>query len=102
MLVKWGDTPGMDTLRDQLQMTHPQIILEDADHFYDLETFNRCEATGPLSITVDAWAHIHPSFITISVDWDYPIRYGLLFSKTPSETAMAFLNALKNYQVGNA
>lgn len=89
--VKSGDTLHLDDLREILKMTHPQIIFEDAHYFYDMDTFNTCEITGSLLLTLDAWAGIHPSLVTLPIDWDYTISYGLLYSDQISETAQGFL-----------
>lgn len=94
--VKGGDALELDEFREKLKMTHPQIIFEDAHYFYDLETFNNCEVTGSLLLTLDAWADIHPSLVTLPVEWDFSVPYGLLFSQDLSEEAASFLNAVKN------
>ena len=96
--VKSGDALELDDFREKLKMTHPQIIFMDAHYFYDLETFNACEATGSLLLTLDAWADIHPSLITLPVDWEFSVPYGLLFSKNPSEEASTFLRELNIYR----
>lgn len=102
IIVKGGDAIQLDEFRDKLQMTHPQILLEDTHFFYDLETFNACEATGSLLLTLDAWADIHPSLITLPVDWDFTVPYGLLYAPKPSGDAAAFLNIIIQYhQTGN-
>lgn len=93
--VKSGDTIQLDEFRAKLKMTHPQILFDDAHYFYDLETFNTCEVTGSLLLTLDAWADIHPSLITLPVDWDFSVPYGLLFSKNLSDEAASFLNDIK-------
>ena len=95
--VKSGDSPGMAKFKEMLKMTHPQILLEDTHYFYDLETFNTCEMTGSLLLTLDGWADIHPSLVTLPVEWDFTVPYGLLFSKELSEDAMDFLNLIKEY-----
>lgn len=92
--VKSGDTLQLDEFREKLKMTHPQIVFEDAHYFYDLETFNTCEVTGSLLLTLDAWADIHPSLVTLPVDWDFSVPYGLLFSQNPSDEAAGFLNKI--------
>ena len=92
--VKGGDTLQLDEFREKLKMTHPQIVFEDAHYFYDLETFNTCEVTGSLLLTLDAWADIHPSLVTLPVDWDFSVPYGLLFSQNPSDEAIGFLNKI--------
>lgn len=92
--VKSGDTLQLDRLREVLKMTHPQIILEDADYFYDLETFNRCEVTGSILLTLDAWADIHPALVTLPVDWDFTVPYGILYAREPSPLVEEFLEQL--------
>lgn len=96
VVVRSGDALYLDKLREILKMTHPQIILEDAAYFYDLETFNTCEVTGSLHLTLDAWADIHPSLITLPVEWDYTVSYGLLYSQNLSDEATGFLNIIKS------
>ena len=102
IIVKGGDAVQLDEFRDKLKMTHPQILLEDTHYFYDLETFNACEATGSLLLTLDAWADIHPSLITLPVDWDFTVPYGLLYAPKISDEAAAFLSIIIQYhQTGN-
>lgn len=95
--VKSGDTAELDKFRDKLKMTHPQIMFEDTHYFYDVETFNACEASGSLLLTLDAWADIHPSLVTLPVDWDFTVPYGLLYNPNLSNEAAAFLSSLRNY-----
>ena len=95
IIVKGGDAVQLDEFRDKLKMTHPQILFEDTHYFYDLETFNACEATGSLLLTLDAWADIHPSLVTLPVDWDFNVPYGLLFSKNLSDEAASFLDLIR-------
>ena len=95
IVVKSGDALYLDDLREMLKMTHPQIIFEDAHYFYDIETFNTCEATGSLLLTLDAWSDIHPSLVTLPVEWDFTVPYGLLYSPNISNEAAEFLNIIK-------
>ena len=97
--VKGGDTLQLDEFREKLKMTHPQIIFEDAHYFYDLDTFNTCEVTGSLLLTLEVWADIHPSLVTLPVDWDFSVPYGLLFSQNLSDEAALFLNKIKTSHV---
>lgn len=64
-----------------MQMFYPQIILEDVGYFYDLDTFNRCEEEGCLLLTLDAWDLIHPSLITLPVDWSYKCHMACFVKK---------------------
>ena len=42
LCVSDGDCLNIDDFRKDVQTLYPQIILEDAGYFYDLDTFNRC------------------------------------------------------------
>ena len=92
--VRRGETERLDHFQDVLQLTHPQIIVEEADYYYDLDTFNACEQNGTLLLTLDAWAEIHPSLITLPVEWDYTVPYGILYAKEPSPEVSRFLQIL--------
>ena len=85
LCVSSGDCLNIDDFRKYMQTFYPYIILEDVGYFYDLDTFNRCEEEGCLLLTLDAWDNIHPSLITIPVDWAYKMPYGLLYKKNPSK-----------------
>ena len=36
------DTERLDHFQDVIQLTHPQIIIQEADYYYDVDTFNAC------------------------------------------------------------
>lgn len=65
---------------------------------FDLEVFNRCEESGAVLLTLDAWVDIHPSLVTIPVDWDFTIPFGLLYPLHPSEDVNQFLGIIKEMQ----
>lgn len=79
MMVKSGDTELIDHFHDVLKLSHPQILIEEAGYYYDMDTFNSCEQSGSLLLTLDAWADIHPSLVTIPVKWEHQITYGILY-----------------------
>ena len=79
--VRSGGSPVLDKMRSLLKMTHPQIIMEDGDYLYDMDTFNDCEERGVLLLTQERWRNIHPSLKTLPVQWDFTLPYGLLYAK---------------------
>lgn len=97
MMVKSGDTELLDHFHDMLKMTHPQILIEETGYYYDMDTFNTCEQTGSLLLTLDAWANIHPSLITLPVKWGYTVPYGILYSKKPSDDVKQFIEIIKEH-----
>lgn len=98
MMVQEGDSPTNDRIRYELCRNHPAIRIEDTPAFYDLSVFNRCTETGNILLILECWQDVHPSLVTIPVDWDYDIPYGLLYAKTPSEDVLRFVEAVKRLQ----
>lgn len=94
MIGKRGDSDVIDVIRDMFEKNYPDVEIADAPIFYDADVFNKSEHAGCVLLTLDAWANVHPSLVTIPVDWDYSVPYGLLFSKTPSRGVKMFLEHL--------
>ena len=101
VMVKNGDTELIDHFHDVLKLAHPQILIEEAGYYYDMETFNTCEQNGSLLLTLDAWADIHPSLVTIPVTWEHQITYGILYSKTPSDEIAQFIEIIRKHFAGS-
>lgn len=80
MMVCAGDSGVNDIIRDDLEKNHPRISIEDTPPFYDLSVFNRCAETGRVLLTTECWKDVHPGLVSIPVNWDYSIPYGLLYS----------------------
>ena len=89
MMVKQGDSGAVDSLRAEI-LRHPQIKIEDTPQFYDMEVFNCCAQTQNVMVTLECWKDVHPALVTIPVDWDFPISYGLLYALEPSQDVLDF------------
>lgn len=94
IMMERGGSYILDDLRDRLSAQELMIKIEDAS-FYDIDVFNRCERTGGVLLTLSGWSDIHPSLITIPVDWDYKMPYGLLYPLDPNEHILSFLEIIK-------
>lgn len=97
MMVKQGDSSVVDGIRREIG-EHPQIRVEDTAQFYDMEVFNRCAQTGNVMVTLECWRDVHPSLVTLPVEWDHPIPYGLLYPKEPLEDIVKFLEAIRELE----
>lgn len=95
IMVQKGLSDPMDGFHELLAREHPGIMIEYTTSYYDVETFNACEETGYPLLTLDAWAEIHPSLITIPIRETLPVPYGLLYSKKLSGEPAVFLEKLK-------
>jgi len=95
MMVKQGDSGVNDFIRNDLQRYHPQIHIEDTPQFYDLSVFNRCAETGKVLLTIECWQEVHPGLVSIPVNWDYSIPYGLLYCFDAPEDVLRFVEIVK-------
>ena len=94
MMVKQGDSGVNDFIRHDLQTSHPQIKIEDTDSFYDLSVFNRCAETDNVLLTIECWENVHPGLVTIPVNWDYSIPYGILYALDAPEDVKELIAAI--------
>ena len=96
MMVAEGDSSANDRIRADLKRDHPAIQIEDTPHFYDISVFNRCAETGNVLLTLECWKDIHPGLVTIPVDWEYSVPYGMLYSLTPPDDVKRFVLEIKS------
>lgn len=96
MMVERGDSGINDFLRNDLERHHPKIYIEDTPPFYDLSVFNRCAETSNVLLTIECWQDIHPGLVSIPVNWNYDIPYGLLYSLNAPDDVLAFAEIVKH------
>lgn len=95
MMVKRGDSGINDFLRNDLERHHPKIQIEDTPQFYDLSVFNDCAETEKVLLTIECWQDVHPGLVSIPVNWDYSIPYGLLYSLDAPEDVLRFVDTVE-------
>lgn len=95
MMVKKGDSGTNDFIRNDIERNHPQIKIEDTPQFFDLSVFNRCAETDNVLLTIECWQEVHPGLVTIPVNWDYSIPYGLLYSKNAPDDVLEFVETAR-------
>ncbi len=93
MMVSEGDSGVNDFIRNDIRKNHPQIKIEDTPQFYDLSVFNRCAETGNVLLTIECWRDVHPGIVSIPVNWDYSIPYGLLYALDAPDDIKKFVKA---------
>jgi DNA-binding transcriptional LysR family regulator len=94
MMVQRGDSGTNDFIRNDLEKNHPSIHIEDTPSFYDMTVFNRCAETGKVLLTIECWKDVHPGLVSIPVNWDYSIPYGLLYSLNAPDDVLKFVDAV--------
>ena len=96
MMVGRGDSGVNDFIRNDLEKNHPQIHIEDTPQFYDLSVFNRCAESGNILLTIECWQDVHPGLISIPVNWDYSIPYGLLYNANADKDVLKLVETARN------
>lgn len=96
VMVKRGDSTTNDSIRDNLEINHPEIHVQDAEHFYDMEVFNHCEQSGHVLLNLECWKEVHPTLVTIPVNWSYTIPYGLMYPLNPTPDVQQLIAILKD------
>ena len=60
-----------------------------------MSVFNRCAETGNVLLTIECWQDVHPGLVSIPVNWDYSIPYGLLYSLDADEDVIKLVDKVK-------
>ncbi len=95
MMVKKGDSGVNDFIRNDIELNHPLIKIEDTPQFYDISVFNRCAETDNVLLTIECWQDVHPGLVSIPVNWDYSIPYGLLYSLNAEDDVIKLVEKIK-------
>ena len=97
LLVNRGESYIVDEIRDEIIRNHTKIKIIDFNGYYDATTFNMCEQMGYLMGTMDIWENLHPSLVTVPVDWNYEMPYGIIYAKNPSKEVQDFIDIIEKF-----
>lgn len=97
LMVTSGDTDLIDDFAAMLARDHPEIQTQGVGYYYDMDTFNTCEEENAPLLTLDAWADLHPALVTLPLDCDTPMPYGVLYAKEPSPDVARFIQILAEH-----
>lgn len=97
-IIERGDSPVINQIRQEIG-THSDIHMADIKHFYDTSVFNECEQMGYIMESLDIWADVHPSLVTIPMDWSYEMPYGIVYPKNPTNLVKQFVNCIRQLNI---
>lgn len=98
MLIKRGVSSVLDAIRDEIEASHPEIQLVAPPDFYDMEAFNACEQRGYMMEVPDIWSEVHPSIVTLPVEWDYKMPFGVVYAQKPTRAFSNFIRRIEALQ----
>ncbi len=86
----------IDVFRSRLQTAVPTCSIVDS-FYYGMDTFTTCEVSQSILLTQSIYADIHTNLITIPLDTDITLPYGLIYAKSPTSATQKFITAVKQY-----
>ncbi|MCC8061042.1 MAG: LysR family transcriptional regulator [Clostridiales bacterium] len=88
-----GVAEELDNFRAEITAKFPTIQIIDSG-YYGVDTFALCEVNPYVLITQPVYADIHTNLITIPLETDYTMPYGLVYANQPSEATKKFIQAV--------
>lgn len=71
------------------------VTLIDFD-FFNINAFNKAVKDNVPIMAIDGWENVHPLLKIISVEWEYKIPFGIMYSLAPSTQVMRFINTIQD------
>lgn len=85
-----GASYELDSFREELLSVCADIKIIDSA-YYGVDTFMMCEMNPYVLITQAVYADIHPNLITIPLETNYVLPYGLIYSNAPTPATRKFI-----------
>ena len=94
VLPKFGASQFSEHIHYILETQYPEIRIIESSASYSSKLFAQWVRLGYFVVTLDIWADAHPRFVTLPVNWDCTIPYGIVCLREPSAATMMFINAI--------
>ena len=95
MLVRPGVSPVLDGIRQEIMTEHESVRIADIQNLYDVSIFNECVKSNCLMETLDIWSGVHPSLVTVPMQWEYVMPFGVIYPKNASRELRRFIAAVE-------
>ncbi len=89
-----GVSEEMDSFRDKVLSDYPSAKVIDSS-YYGVDTFAMCEMNSYILITQPVYEDIHPNLVTIPLQSDVSMPYGLVYANEPTVATTRFINAVR-------
>ena len=90
-----GVSKEVDDFRNHICSQYPTIQIVDSKR-YDVDTFTLCEVNSYILITQPVYTDIHNNLVTIPLETNYTLPYGLMYANEPTIATKMFINYIKN------
>lgn len=85
-----GVSTELDSFREELLSVCADIKIIDST-YYGVDTFMMCEMNPYILITQRVYADIHSNLVTIPLETDCTLPYGLIYSNNPTPATRKFI-----------
>ena len=89
-----GVSDELDAFREEIVRNYPSTRIIDSA-YYGVDTFAMCEMNSYILITQPVYEDIHPNLITVPLQTDASMPYGLVYAKEPTAAAAKFIHAVQ-------
>lgn len=89
-----GVSKEVDDFRKHVRSQYPTIQIVDSKR-YDVDTFTLCEVSGYVLITQPVYTDIHNNLVTIPLETNYTLPYGLIYANEPTAATRKFINSVQ-------
>ena len=88
-----GASEELDTFREEIIRNYPLTKIIDSN-YYGVDTFAMCEMSSYILITQPVYEDIHPNLVTVPLQTNYSMPYGLVYAKDPTAATLKFIHAV--------
>lgn len=93
-----GVSAELDCFRAEITEKFPTVQIIDSS-YYGVDTFTMCEVNPYVLITQPVYADIHTNLITIPLETDYTMPYGLVYANEPTPATNSFIKAASDLKL---
>lgn len=92
-----GVSDQLDAFREEIARDCPSTKIVDST-YYGVDTFALCEMNSYILVTQPVFEDIHPNLVTVPLQTDYTMPYGLVYAKEPTAATEKFIKAVKTVE----
>ena len=92
-----GVSKEIDAFRKDVTEHYPTVQIV-ASPYYGVDTFTLCEVNGYMLITQPVYTDIHNNLVTLPLETNYTLPYGLMYANNPTSAAKKFIGAIKKME----
>lgn len=92
-----GVSKEIDAFRKDVTEHYPTVQIVDSP-YYGVDTFTLCEVNGYMLITQPVYMDIHNNLVTLPLETNYTLPYGLMYANNPTSATKKFIGAIKEME----